>query len=373
MKNIIYIANARIPTEKAHGIQIMKMCEAFADLGHKVELVVPSRKNSIKDDPFSYYGVRKNFKIVKLWCLDTVRFGFWGFILEWLTFAEFVFWHFLFRKRDFYFGRDYVALLYLSLLGRTTVWETHTGEWNWIIWFFTKVGKRIVTISQGLKDFYLAKGVPEEKIIVAHDGIDKAYFETEISQKEAQKKLNLKSELPIVMYIGALGLWKGVKTLLEASLLLSGKAKVVIIGGSEKEIEPLRLNYPQVIFLGFRPYRELSQNQKAADVLVIPNTGKDIISVKYTSPLKLFAHMASGVPIVASNLPSIREVLDDSSGYFFAPDNAPNLALVIERVLANPADVQVKAKWAFSKVEAYTWKKRAACIINLVLHNRPNV
>ena len=42
---ILYIANIRLPAEKAHGIQIMKMWEAFADLGYGVELVVPWRFN----------------------------------------------------------------------------------------------------------------------------------------------------------------------------------------------------------------------------------------------------------------------------------------------------------------------------------------
>ena len=62
---ILYIANARMPTEKAHGIQIMKTCEAFAELGHEVELILPWRFNPIKEDIFEYYNVKKNFKIKK--------------------------------------------------------------------------------------------------------------------------------------------------------------------------------------------------------------------------------------------------------------------------------------------------------------------
>ncbi|HRY62339.1 MAG TPA: hypothetical protein P5056_01035 [Candidatus Paceibacterota bacterium] len=60
---ISYLANIRIPTDRAHGIQIMKTCEALSSQGVVVELVVPSRKNSIKEDPFSYYQVKENFKI----------------------------------------------------------------------------------------------------------------------------------------------------------------------------------------------------------------------------------------------------------------------------------------------------------------------
>jgi len=62
---IYYLANARIPTEKAHGFQIMKMCEGFANQGVNVELIIPQRYNYIKDDPFKFYGIRNNFKIKK--------------------------------------------------------------------------------------------------------------------------------------------------------------------------------------------------------------------------------------------------------------------------------------------------------------------
>lgn len=51
---ITYIANIRIPTEKAHGYAIMKMCEQFAKLGASLDLVVPDRRNQLKEDPFYF-------------------------------------------------------------------------------------------------------------------------------------------------------------------------------------------------------------------------------------------------------------------------------------------------------------------------------
>ena len=75
---IAYIQNVRIPTERAHGIQIMKMCEALARLGHDVELIVPRRSNLLKENPFNYYGIRKTFKIRKLPCLDLIPLNKYG-------------------------------------------------------------------------------------------------------------------------------------------------------------------------------------------------------------------------------------------------------------------------------------------------------
>ena len=60
---LLYLSSVGVPTDWAHGIQIMKMCEAFANIGVQVELVVPRRATAIKSDPFDYYGIRKNFTI----------------------------------------------------------------------------------------------------------------------------------------------------------------------------------------------------------------------------------------------------------------------------------------------------------------------
>ena len=66
---LIYIVNARIPTQRAHGMQVMKMCEAFQKQGFAVELVVPARwKNEITVDPFEYYQIAHKFHIRKLFC-----------------------------------------------------------------------------------------------------------------------------------------------------------------------------------------------------------------------------------------------------------------------------------------------------------------
>src|SRR4030042_3301701 len=69
---LLYIENIRIPTQKAHGIQIIKTCEALALQGCQVELILPTRENSIFKgiNPFQYYGVKKIFKIKKIISID---------------------------------------------------------------------------------------------------------------------------------------------------------------------------------------------------------------------------------------------------------------------------------------------------------------
>ncbi|KKR19023.1 MAG: hypothetical protein UT49_C0004G0003 [Parcubacteria group bacterium GW2011_GWF1_39_37] len=168
-----YLADVRMPTEKAHGIQIMKTCEAFADVGINIKLFVPSFLFFKKEDPFLYYGIRRVFEIKRLFSIRLIRLGPIGFSIE-----KFIFFILLVFSKDFWasdyiFSRDEMLTSLASLLGKKTIWEVHVSSYN----FFTKIAisraNHIVSISQGLKDYYVAKGVDSGKILVAHDGVEK--------------------------------------------------------------------------------------------------------------------------------------------------------------------------------------------------------
>lgn len=359
---IIYLANIRLPTEKAHGIQIMKMCEAFANLGHKVELVTPWRFNFIKSDPFDYYGVEKNFKITKLPSLDLVWLGRIGFWVQSASFAKIASWYTLFKKTDIIYSRDEFPLWLLSFFKKNIVWEAHMPRDNVIALSLIRRISKIVTISQGLKDFYIKKGVPSERILSAHDAVDFDDFAISVSKKEIRQKLNLPIDKFIAMYIGRIDSWKGVKTLLEASKLMDF-TQVVVVGEGD-DSENFKKEYRNVIFTGFLPYRDLPYNQQAADVLIIPNSKKSKVSELYTSPLKVFAHMTSDIPIVASDLPSIREILNEKNSILVDPNNANALAEAIKSVLSDDVSAKKRSNQALSDVKnMHTWDKRASKII----------
>lgn len=359
---ILYLANIRLPTEKAHGVQIMKTCEAFAREEHDVELVVPTRANSISKDPFEYYGVKHLFKITTLKVPDLVSLEGIGFFFSSLYFAERARWRRSFWTADIIYSRDALVLLQYILLGRRLVYEAH-GAPSLSARLVARFAYRIVVISRATGESFVAIGVPREKIVVAPDGVDLDAFANPESKEAARGRLGLPQDKKIVMYIGRVDGWKGVDTLCEAAHLLSPDILVVIIGGEPEQIKILEEHYPQVRFLGFRPYSELPDNQAAADVLVLPNTAKNRISMHYTSPLKLFTYMASGIPIVASDTPATREVLSDEDAYFFIPDDSRALAGQVEIALANTAQSHEKATRAREKVKAYTWQERAKQIL----------
>ncbi len=369
--NICYLANVRMPTEKAHGVQIMKMCEAFAQEGHTLYLLTTARKSPIRENAFQYYDVSPSFFVQKLWVPDTVARGKVGFVFESVFFGiRGVFSRAVWRA-DVIFGRDELPLFLVSLLTRKKlIWESHTGAWGWAARRLAHRASYVVVISQGLADFYEAKGIAKEKIIVAHDGVDLAQFAHPEEKEVSRRRLGLPLDIKIVMYIGRLDGWKGVLTLCNASAQLYARnpaALIVIIGGEDAQISVMQKEYPHILFLGFRPYREIADNQAAADVLVLPNTGLSEVSQSFTSPLKLFTYLASGRPVVCSDLPSIREVVDETCVEFCPPDDPEALARAVTKVLADEAHAHSLVIAATQRVRQYTWSARASAILGHIV------
>lgn len=360
---LVYLANIRFPTERAHGAQIAKMCEALADEGAEVTLTVPNRIAELNENPYEYYGVKPNFKIVTLGKPEKPQSRI-DYLIAYTKFVVRLPLYCLKNRADVYYSRDESIVFLLSLFGIRAVWEAHGWKDTFFTRYFLKKIKKVIVITNAAKKRFIESGVPERNIRIAPDGVEESLIDADIDKTIARQKLGLPTQGIFAFYIGGFEEWKGYRTLLQsADALAKQHITVVVVGGI---IEKLQKEFPNVIFFDFIPYKELATVQAAADMLVIPNSVKSIVSTEYTSPLKLFAHMASGRPIVASDLSSLREVLDEETAYFFEPDNPESLAQTIEYVVAHPKEAQKKAEAALVKVKDYTWKKRAEKILSFI-------
>ena len=366
--NVLYFSNARIPTEKAHGIQVMKMCESLAK-EVEVELVVPRRFNWIKNDPFEYYGVERNFKIRKLPCLDLIfldkYLGHLALWVESITFAFFSFWHLLFKKADIIYTRD-KFLLPLIFFKKNLIFEAHTFPQKYFLYaIFLKRLKGIVVITQKLKESFVSRGISPDKILVAPDGVDLDKFQIPTTKLQIRERLGLPQDKKIVLYAGHLYQWKGAQTLADASQYLPADAEVYFVGGTTEDVRKFKIQNSkfEINVVGHRPYPEIPYWLKAADVLVLPNSGKEEISVSWTSPMKMFEYMVARRPIVASDLPSLREVLNEENAFLVKPDDAEALAKGIKEILEDSQLAENLANKAFQDVQKYSWAKRVENIL----------
>ena len=369
---LIYIANIRVPTEKAHGIQIVKMCEAFGNSGLKLELVISWRFNEIKEDTFNFYGVKRNFKIKKIFSLDLIplsipKICFW---IQSLTFSISVFFYLLFKKADIIYSRDSFSLYLLSFLKRNIVLELHTFPKNLLLHKRVfKKSKAIIVITNSLKESLVKNGINKNKILVASDGVDLDKFDINMPREEARKKLNLPLDKKIALYTGHLYKWKGAQVLADASKLLDEDIIVIFVGGTEKDKKEFREKNKElnnVLILGHKPYSDIPYYLKASDVLILPNSGKTKISKKWTSPMKMFEYMASQRPVIASDLPSIREILNENNAILVKADSPKALSQEIKQALKNQVFSDKISIQAYQDVQKYSWVKRSKKIINFL-------
>lgn len=367
---ILYISNQRLPTEKAYGLQIAKMCEAFADLGHEVTLLVSTRRNPIKEDIFDYYNVRRNFKLKRVWAPDWYLPGRWDRIafeikmpISALTLAG----HACREKYDVIYSRDEWPLWFLSFCRRNLYFEAHkfSGYKKFIYQRLKRL--KLIVITKALQHEFQQVGF--KNILIASDGVDLKEFSLDISKEEARKKTSLPLDKTIVMYTGHFYDWKGVDILIESMRGLSEDYLLVLVGGTKEDLALYGRKIKdeglasKIFLLGWWPHREIPYFLKAADVLVLPNKAGDPLSEKYTSPLKLFEYMASGRPLVASDLPSLREILGSEHAILIKPNDPRALAEGIKRVMADESLAQKIAAEALRSVQKYSWQSRAKRIL----------
>jgi glycosyltransferase involved in cell wall biosynthesis len=387
VSDLLYVSLARFPTEKAHGLQIMQNCEAFADEGYTVELWV-SRRLNIPEmraiaDSYTYYGVERNFKIGRVACLDLYGLTFGNLFLEKIAFVIFVISYIfflllrlLFQRADIYYSRDEYTLLILSLFvpREKLAFEIHQF-WSGRVsgWIQRQVVRRVghvIAITPKLaEDVIQIHGADSEKVLVAHDGIRAARFANLPTQAEARRKIGWSETVFIVGFVGRLQMLnmdKGVGTLISA-LAQVENVSIALVGGPDEAVNVLR---EQWLSLGLSAENFLYAGQVKPDNVPLYLAAFDVCAMPhpftkqfayYTSPLKLFEYMAAGRAIVASDLPGWADVIQhEETALLFPAEDVQQLAIMIRRLRDDSVLRETLGENARLRVMAqYTWAARA--------------
>ncbi len=367
-KKIIYVANIRLPTPRAHGIQIAKMCEALAKAGNQVTLVIPRRLNNISADTYSYYGIEPIFKIVRIPVIDLIKFGRIGFLIQSLMFAAAAAVYCFFIRSDIVYSRDELCIALASVVSKHCYFEAHVNRYNFLTKRVLEKSERVVTISKGLRQFYLDKGLRIEKSIVAPSGVEIATFDISVDKVEARRQLGLPNDAILLGYSGSfktMDMEKGIDTIIAAlGLIKDNRYHFVAIGGdvghiAEYKAKAEKAKIGERVHLFSRVASDkLAIFHKACDILLMPFPAA-YHYVYYMSPVKMFEYMAARRLIIASDLPSIREVLNDRNCVFCAPASPEDLAQKILYVTAHPEIEKKIVDQAFEDVAEYSWTARA--------------
>lgn len=247
---------------------------------------------------------------------------------------------------------------------------------NWKDSYVAKRSDFLVTTSQRLKELLIEKcGALEPKILVAYGGVDPEPYKkiSTMSVSSLRNRLGLPEDVFLAGYVGgftSVGIKKGLDTMIEAVPYLPKEVRMAFVGGTKAQIEEYTTLAEQVgvrercIFVERQPFEKVVEYQCSMDVLVIPYP--DVPHFRdHGFPLKVWEYMASGRPIIYSNLPLINEVLENH-GVPFTPGNSEAFAeavIVLYDSKENGKEISLSNT---QDILQYTWEKRAQHIISLV-------
>ena len=367
---IIAIAGSRVPSDTANSIQVMKACSALAQLGHDLTLIVPDFElRSSTFDIRSHYGIEVSFPI------------------EWLGASS----RRLFTLQSVLRARKHKPdLLYVwmpqsavfGLLARVpTIFEIHIQPSGLLgpAWHraFAKLPgrKRLACITRAMQkilaDDY-GMTMRGSDVVIAPNGVELERFASLPDPQRARQSLAFRA-VPTALCAGHLYAGRGADLFLQLAES-APQANFVWVGGRPDDVQEWSekakaRGLTNVTFLGFVPNVELPRYLAAADVLLMPyarsifGSSGSADSAAVASPMKMFEYMAAGRAILTSDLPVIREVLDETSAVFVPPEDAAAWSAVLKSLLDDPARRESLASNARRAVEKYTWLARAQKIL----------
>jgi glycosyltransferase involved in cell wall biosynthesis len=382
---IALIAPTYLPARRANTIQIMKMAQAFTNLGHQVRVIVPGMAENGNKEVMqweqlaSHYGLQSVFEVVWLPVRASMRRYDFGFLAVSAAHR----W-----EADIVYTRLPQAGVIAAWKGMDTIYEVHDiphGTMGPLLFksFLKAPGARqLVTITQALKDELIKVfGMPDSPptITVALDGVDIARYQ-DIPKPtaarrliSAQSNLNMDEQRFTIGYSGHLYSGRGVELMLGMAERLP-KLAFMLAGGEQKDVQNLGLrvesrNLSNIILTGFIPNSELPLYQATCDLFLMPyqrkvagSSGGDISM--YLSPMKLFEYMACGRPILSSDLPVFREVLNERNSVLIVPDDIDQWVENIQVLISDSATRIELANQAKTDVKQFTWKRRAERILS---------
>jgi len=386
-KNYNFFLTEELPKPEAYYVQAANAANGAANLGCPTVLIYPQRgwqaMNPVHllhpfqpekppESVIKYYNLQDNLKVARLpmpWPID-------------------------YFKNKFTNSKTIATKYYFPFHIRETTKIVHAWNWNFVKAAIKNgipaiyehhhhedkqfepeivnhpLFQLAVTVVDTVKESMIEHGMPPEKLIKIHNGFNRLFMERQPEKAaEWREKLLQNQRSHLVVYAGALQQFKGIDILIDVAKEMP-HVQFVCAGGKPTEVEHYQQltqakQVDNITFLGFVLQNELASLLQAADILAHPHcSGK---AATFTSPLKLFDYLASGTPIVATEIPSLMEFKNTVAiAAWCEPDNPIKFAAALQQVLeTHPKKIDGYSE-TIEFVKQFSWENRAAKILSYV-------
>jgi glycosyltransferase involved in cell wall biosynthesis len=224
----------------------------------------------------------------------------------------------------------------------------------------------VVTLSETMRADILARGCHPDAVVVVPNAVDVDRFAPRPRDDGLAASLGISAGEIVLGYVSTLSVYEGIRYLIEAAAILRDRGhriRVLLVGDGEERaaLEAVARNLDvedgTVIFAGRVSHAEIQRYYSVIDVFVVPRTN-DRVS-RLVTPLKPFEAMALERAVVASGVDALLEIVSDGeTGLTFRPEDATNLADVVEPLLEDPGRRAALGTAARAWVSAHrTWRQ----------------
>ena len=378
--DVHYISPSVLPSRSANSVHVVMQTRALADSGAKVTLYGCRSISTERELPAAIsrqYGVATHgISLVTTFATSSrgVNARIAAVALRNLRRA---------RWPDLIISRNLYATYAIGVVGkRPLVFEVHDVETGARGAVFRSILRRpwirIVSISDKLLEFIFEEHrIKPASAIVLHDAAPAGIVPLPWNERRAEREriapVASGQWRGVCGYFGHLYSGRGIE-MIESMAAARGDLLFLIVGGREEDVTERRHrnNRQNLVFLGHLPHQHALDLAKSVDVLLMPYQtnvslgigGRD--TARWMSPMKMFEYMATGVPIVSSDLPVLREVLTDGDNAILVPhDSLDAWTAAVDRLIGDTAYAKVIADRAHAQYEArHTWHHRAQALLS---------
>ena len=365
-KKLSYIAEINLCSKSAYKHQVLKMCDAFSDLGFNVTLYI------ISNSEISFKKIKKNhllknkFKIVSLF-KKKKNLNFFYRLIFFLKLLNI-------RKNEnnsIIYSRSVLISLLYSVIGKKNYLEVHQANSGLTAFLFNFFKKnilkylRLILISKNLNNFLI---IPDNKFLVAEDGVDIRDFN--LIKKNTNPEIKNSCA-----YTGSLHKGKGFEFILK----LAKKNKNINffvygdIDTAQKKILEKIKNIKNLKMMGYVNYYKIPNILNSHPVILMPYEKKVFGNHKtanladFMSPLKMFDYLASQKIIISSKNENINKILKNNYNSLICKKlSLEEWSKKITYSMNNTNLKKILGQNAFRTAKKFTWKVRTNKIIKFI-------
>lgn len=345
----------------------MKVCQALVEIGHEIQLWLPGGELETPWDTLAeIYGIRARFPIQ--WIRSARALRRYDFCARAVAVGKR--W-----QADLFYVWPLQAAALISRMGGPSVLEIHDrprgrfGPWLFTQFLRGSGARRLLPNTDALRSWLSEtyRVVLEPPFtLVSPNGVDLIRYHDVVEPTEARRSLDLREGFT-VGYTGHLYPGRGVDLLLELARR-NPNINFVWAGGENATIERWRqrideISIDNIFILGFVPNDRLPLIQAACEVLVMPYERRIFVSgggeSMSASPMKVFEYLATGRAILSSDLPVLREVLNDDNAVLLPPEDVDAWDLALRELIDQPNRRKMLSTQARQDAAGYSWVERA--------------